>query len=86
MKKLRPPMKAALQAVLHFETDVALRKLLHLIPADLLFSEVQRRRGAKRTTYAGPTGNWAHHNPDVKNCRCDACDAKRKEAPVCADS
>lgn len=78
--KLRPAMKAALKTALHFETDTSLASILRLMPYNLLLSETQRRRAFKRTTFAGPTGNWAHHNPAVKNCRCLTCHTMRQAA------
>ena len=54
-------------------------EILAQIPDDLLFSERQRRRARQRTTYTGGV-YWVKHNPDVPQCRCRKCMARREKA------
>jgi hypothetical protein len=54
------------------------RELLASIPDDVFMSEVQRRRARKRQTYTGGL-LWKKHNPNVQNCRCVKCTAKREQ-------
>lgn len=46
------------------------------IPDDVIVSENARRNARKRASYTGGLV-WAKHNPNVKNCRCKRCIAKR---------
>lgn len=46
------------------------------IPDDVITSENGRRNARKRRSYSGGVA-WAEHNPNVKNCRCKRCGARR---------
>ena len=59
------------------------KELLSTIPDDVLFSEWQRRKARKRTSYSGGAV-WAKHNPNTARCRCAACNAIRTEREVFA--
>ena len=59
------------------DTDV--KALLATLTDEELFSEVQRRRSAKRVTRSGGVV-WGHHNPDTLRCRCKACNRARAKA------
>ena len=54
---------------------------LSTIPDDAFYSELARRRSARRLNHSGGTGGdrvWAEHNPDApKGCRCEYCRAER---------
>lgn len=46
------------------------------IPDQVIVSEHARRNARKRHSYTGGIV-WAKHNPNVKNCRCANCIARR---------
>ena len=46
------------------------------IPDAVIISENGRRNARKRKTYTGGVV-WAKHNPEVNNCRCQRCNARR---------
>jgi hypothetical protein len=51
------------------------------IPDEVIASERGKRNNAKRKTYGGCLV-WGKHNPDVKYCRCERCNARRAEKKV----
>ena len=48
------------------------------IPDAVIASENAKRNARKRRSYTGGAV-WAAHNPNVSNCRCKRCNARRKK-------